>query len=154
MSKSIVVPQGHRPLEIVINGVRTVLTPGQTVSVPDEVAELLANNAENKIPQESAHGQYPYRVTFEMPDFYGNRKTNDSYTAAMAAWREGRIVYAMDGEKVYFPSHVDIEGTFVFVNRQINDSKELIEQTISWPKTGPAENKTIVIPLSSAEQGK
>ncbi|MBR5093884.1 MAG: hypothetical protein IK095_02195 [Oscillospiraceae bacterium] len=47
MAKKVKIPGNVTRLEIVINGVSYVYKGGQTVSVPDEVADLLENNSLN-----------------------------------------------------------------------------------------------------------
>lgn len=53
MAKTITIPDGYKPLEIVINGCVYVYMPGETVSVPDEVASVIANMQDQK-PEESS----------------------------------------------------------------------------------------------------
>ena len=50
MSKTITIPSGYgNPVVVVINGVKYIYPAGSTQTVPDEVAALLENNAEEAV---------------------------------------------------------------------------------------------------------
>lgn len=151
MSKSITVPTGMKPLEIMINRRRYVLTPGTTVTVPDEVAELLANNAANAPQQaELAEENIPLIVTFTLDD--ETLVPDVAWVLANVKWRKGKLVYGKIGEKIYLP--VQKAGSDIVLRNVDVDADEgtLVVDTIFWSGLeGPTENVTMYT-LTEAEE--
>ena len=138
MSKTITIPTGISPLEVSINDVKYVFTPGLTVTVPDEVAELLRNNLANApVESNQPEDMFPKVAVFELGDSTGELKTDAPYLSTLVVWRKGKLVYAKLGEKIYLPVELTDDRTMIFANRSIDpDKQQLIDNTIYWPAWG------------------